>query len=255
MSSSEQVAPFKPPAWATPPSPSCTAVLSVQKSGEEVDTIDLAGKPFTVFGRHADVCDVVLDHPSVSRKHAAMVFHTDGRLYLIDLQSAHGTFLNGERIKANSPTSLKNDHEVRFGASTRSYILQGHSIKREREDSSSEEKSDRPSQVRCRHLLVKHKDSRRPSSWKTPVITITKEEALEKINEFREMIVAKEVSFEELASTESDCSSAKKGGDLGFFGPGQMQKSFEDASFALKVGELSKPVFSDSGVHLILRVE
>lgn len=35
--------------------------------------------------------------------------------------------------------------------------------------------------------------------------------------------------------------------------PGQMQKPFEDATFALKVGEMSGPVFSDSGVHLILR--
>jgi NIMA-interacting peptidyl-prolyl cis-trans isomerase 1 len=32
-----------------------------------------------------------------------------------------------------------------------------------------------------------------------------------------------------------------------------MQKQFEEASFALKVGELSEPVFTDSGVHIILR--
>lgn len=34
---------------------------------------------------------------------------------------------------------------------------------------------------------------------------------------------------------------------------GQMQKPFEDASFALKVGDMSGPVFTDSGVHVILR--
>ena len=41
--------------------------------------------------------------------------------------------------------------------------------------------------------------------------------------------------LKELASEFSDCSSAKKGGDLGMFGPGQMQKPFEDATFGLQV--------------------
>ncbi|XP_002735945.1 peptidyl-prolyl cis-trans isomerase NIMA-interacting 1-like [Saccoglossus kowalevskii] len=103
------------------------------------------------------------------------------------------------------------------------------------------------------HLLVKHRESRRPASWKEDNITRTKEEALEILKEHRRRIVSGEISFAELASTESDCSSAKRGGDLGPFGRGQMQKPFEDATFALKVGELSEPVFTDSGIHIILR--
>ena len=40
---------------------------------------------------------------------------------------------------------------------------------------------------------------------------------------------------------------------LGVFGKGQMQPAFEKAAFALEIGELSEPVESDSGIHLILR--
>lgn len=70
---------------------------------------------------------------------------------------------------------------------------------------------------------------------------------------YREQIVNGEASFAELASKYSDCSSAKKGGDLGSFGRGAMQKPFEDAGFSLKIGEMSEPIWTDSGVHIILR--
>jgi len=110
-----------------------------------------------------------------------------------------------------------------------------------------------PDRVQCSHLLVKHKDSRRPSSWRCETITKTKEEALDELKNFREQITSGQESFAELASKVSDCSSAKRGGDLGLFARGAMQKPFEDASFALKVGELSDIVSTDSGVHIILR--
>lgn len=73
------------------------------------------------------------------------------------------------------------------------------------------------------------------------------------VSAYREQIVQGKASFADLASKYSDCSSAKRGGDLGSFKKGAMQKPFEEASFALKVGELSEPVFTDSGVHIILR--
>lgn len=59
----------------------------------------------------------------------------------------------------------------------------------------------------------------------------------------------------QLAQKYSDCSSAKRGGDLGPFGRGAMQKPFEEATFALKVGELSDIVETDSGLHLIERTQ
>ena len=63
-----------------------------------------------------------------------------------------------------------------------------------------------------------------------------------------------ESAFPKYAQERSDCSSFSRNGDLGFFGRGQMQKPFEDASFALKVGEMSSVVSTDSGYHLIYRI-
>lgn len=68
--------------------------------------------------------------------------------------------------------------------------------------------------VRAAHLLVKHKDSRRPSSWREAEITRTKEEAIDIIKGHEKRIRAKEISLGDLSITESDCSSARKRGDL-----------------------------------------
>lgn len=63
-------------------------------------------------------------------------------------------------------------------------------------------------------------------------------------------------SFEELARKFSRCPSASVGGDLGSFGQGRMDETFEEAAFALKVGETTtKPVRTKFGYHLIKRTE
>jgi NIMA-interacting peptidyl-prolyl cis-trans isomerase 1 len=78
--------------------------------------------------------------------------------------------------------------------------------------------------IRAAHLLVKHRDSRRPASWREPKITRSKDEATVLIEGYQKQIRAFETgstspdvnpkSLSELATTESDCSSARKGGDL-----------------------------------------
>ncbi|KAF9270427.1 rotamase-domain-containing protein [Marasmius fiardii PR-910] len=108
-------------------------------------------------------------------------------------------------------------------------------------------------QVRASHLLVKHKDSRRPSSWKEPTITRSKEEAISILKGYQAEIAGSLEKFAELAKVHSDCSSHEKGGDLGWFGRGQMQKPFEDATYGLGIGQMSDIISSDSGVHLVLR--
>jgi len=111
-----------------------------------------------------------------------------------------------------------------------------------------------PDKVECSHILVKHVGSRRPSSWRCDNITISKQEARDILEGYRERITSGEASFASIASQFSDCSSAKRGGNLGLFGRNAMQKPFEEASFALKVGEMtSEVVDTESGLHIILR--
>ncbi|KIM33685.1 hypothetical protein M408DRAFT_14315 [Serendipita vermifera MAFF 305830] len=108
-------------------------------------------------------------------------------------------------------------------------------------------------EVCASHLLVKHRDSRRASSWKEANITRTKEEAIQILKGYQAEIAGDPAKFAALAQEHSDCSSHAKGGNLGWFSKGQMQKPFEDAAFGLKPGQMSGIVETQSGVHLILR--
>lgn len=107
--------------------------------------------------------------------------------------------------------------------------------------------------IRCAHLLIKHRDSRRPASWRESKITRSKDEALNILRAHEAKVKSGASSLGDLAVTESDCSSARKRGDLGFFGHGEMQKEFEDAAFALEKGQVSGVVETASGAHLIER--
>ena len=60
-------------------------------------------------------------------------------------------------------------------------------------------------------------------------------------------------NFSTLAQQHSKCPSSARGGDLGIFGPGQMVKPFEDATVATAVGQISQPVQTGFGYHLIHR--
>ena len=111
------------------------------------------------------------------------------------------------------------------------------------------------SKVQASHLLIKHQGSRNPVSRRTGQSTAgtTKEAAIAELQEYEKKIKSGELDFAKAATARSDCGSFKAGGDLGPFGRGEMQKPFEDATFALQVGEMSGIVDTDSGVHLILR--
>lgn len=61
--------------------------------------------------------------------------------------------------------------------------------------------------------------------------------------------------FEDIAKEKSLCPSRKKGGDLGWFGKGQMVKDFENAAFSTHPGRLSGIVKTQFGYHIIKVIE
>ncbi len=99
-----------------------------------------------------------------------------------------------------------------------------------------------PEQVRARHILVKVPADADKKAW-------------EKARKKAEMIRAKAVKgedFAKLAKEYSDDPGSKgRGGDLGYFQKGRMVPEFEKAAFGLKKGEISQPVKTTFGYHII----
>jgi len=179
-------------------------------------------------------------------------------------QPGGGTFLNGAPVPPNKPTALASGDALAFtspaGPPAFTFSCEGAGTKRDREGGAD----GAPTSVRASHLLIKHAQSRRPSSWKEDVVTRSPADAAADCERLRAAILsdagargggpaALAAAFAEHAARESHCSSARAGGDLGTFGRGAMQAAFEGPAFALGVGELSGVVSSDSGMHLILR--
>ncbi len=98
-----------------------------------------------------------------------------------------------------------------------------------------------PEQIRASHILIKVPKN---------ADAATKAAARKKIEEIQKQLKSGK-KFSDLARKYSEGPSSKNGGDLGFFGKGQMVKPFEDAAFALKKGEVSNIVETQFGYHLI----
>jgi len=262
---------FKLPSWSRDPQLTKCA-LEVFKIKKKIGTVTRVGRQkATVFGRHKSYADVILQHPSISRQHAVILHGKSGNMYLMDLGSSHGTYVNDRRLDGEQREPLRDGDSIKFGASSRRYTVRlsldkssRSGTKRAAETSGDRRKKKKRKKdkdvgeesVGCSHLLVKHAASRRPSSWKEKNITRTEEEAKELIQKYKSEIEKSdqiEETFAELAKKHSDCNSHSRGGDLGNFKRGKMQKPFEECAFSLKVGELSEPVITASGVHLILR--
>ncbi|KAM5248223.1 smad nuclear-interacting protein 1 [Ctenodactylus gundi] len=113
-----------------------------------------------LLGRHRRIADIPIDHPSCSKQHAVFQYRlveytrADGTVgrrvkpYIIDLGSGNGTFLNNKRIEPQRYYELKEKDVLKFGFSSREYVLLHESSdtsevdRKEDEDDFEEEVSD-----------------------------------------------------------------------------------------------------------------
>ena len=94
-------------------------------------------------------------------------------------------------------------------------------------------------QIHARHILIKVNQ------------LVSADEAKRKLIDLKQRIVNKSATFEELAKTYSNDGSASRGGDLGWIYPGDTVPEFEKAMVALNPGEISEPIETQFGFHLI----
>ncbi|XP_036418504.1 protein phosphatase 1, regulatory subunit 8a isoform X1 [Colossoma macropomum] len=119
---SKNTAHFDCPSWAG--KPPAGLHLDVVKGDKLIEKLIIDEKKFYLFGRNPDHCDFTIDHQSCSRVHAALVYHRHlKRVFLIDLNSTHGTFLGRIRLEPHKPQQVPIDSTMSFGASTRVYTL------------------------------------------------------------------------------------------------------------------------------------
>jgi pSer/pThr/pTyr-binding forkhead associated (FHA) protein len=114
---------YDEPSWSAAPTEKFQ--LEVLKDGSIVATVDLDQKAYYTLGRQPDIVDIVMDHPSISRMHAVLNFRDDGALMLRDLGSAQGTQLNKQLCGKNTYYRVYVGDMIKFGASTRKYIVLG----------------------------------------------------------------------------------------------------------------------------------
>ncbi|EOY03849.1 SMAD/FHA domain-containing protein [Theobroma cacao] len=120
--SKQSPVPYTIPQWSGPPSHHF--FLEILKDGCIIDQFKVNEKGAYMFGR-VDLCDFVLEHPTISRFHAVLQFRSSGQAYLYDLGSTHGTFINKSQVTKRTYVDLNVGDVIRFGHSSRLYIFQG----------------------------------------------------------------------------------------------------------------------------------
>lgn len=195
----------------------------------------------TVNGKNITEYDIEVLLRSLDQQTAMQFYSQDGRNKLLnELISQELFYQEALDNKLEQEEAFKNELDNAKVSILKQYamrkLLSG--IKVEEEEivnyyNEHKEQFNSPESVRAEHILVPEEDKARD-------ILVEIKEGL---------------SFEEAAKKYSKCPSGANGGDLGYFTKGNMVKEFEDATFSMNVNEISEPVKTQFGYHLIKLID
>ncbi|KAN0050574.1 hypothetical protein ACTA71_003705 [Dictyostelium dimigraforme] len=113
------------PPYRSSSSSSSKWYYKVFKNGEIIEDLkEIKIEDILTFGRDSSRNKIVLEHPSCSSVHASISFsQSNKRPILLDLNSTNQTFLNGKEVTPRKPMDLYEGDKIKFGASTREYII------------------------------------------------------------------------------------------------------------------------------------
>ncbi|KAE9983161.1 hypothetical protein BLS_004525 [Venturia inaequalis] len=124
----------EPPEARKPPASQAWRMY-IFKGDDLVDTVPLHTRSCWLIGREAAVADLLVEHPSTSKQHAVIQFRHSVKVnefgdrtnvvrpYLLDLESANGTELNGERLEGSRYFEVRDKDMMRVGLSEREYVF------------------------------------------------------------------------------------------------------------------------------------
>ena len=242
--------PAAAPAAAAAPAPAGSATPAVDPS-----TVVVSGKEFKVT---AEEFETVLS--SVPPEQQARIAGTpeDKRRFADQLLKMKALAAEAEKQKLGEDPKVKEQMaaiEKQMQAqlkATRQQVLIQAMVQKLQGDEAADKKyfdanAEQFSQVQARHILISTQPSEDPANTKP---TLTDEQAKKKADDIRARLVKGE-DFAAIVKAESDDPGSKESGGVYTFGRGKMVPAFEKAAFALKENEISQPVKTNYGYHVI----
>lgn len=175
-------------------------------------------------------------------------FTTNNQSFVSAISASQKTALSALNVGEVSKEVIENSGDFYATADGEVIERKGLMILRLDAKESREKTDTTEAEAKASHILISYEGAQGAAS----TVTRTKEEALAEAQKILAEVKAAPGDFGALAEKYSDDPSAKgKGGDLGYFGKGKMVPEFETAAFALEKDQISDPVESAFGYHII----